>query len=49
MTWIGAAVALAAWLAGLLLGLGATANLLLVAAAVLLVAQAVTRRGRRAS
>ena len=41
MIWVAIAVALVLWLAGLLAQLGPLVNLLLVAAAVLLVAQVV--------
>ena len=44
MLWIAVAVLLVAWLAGLLLSLGPLVNLLLVAAAVLLVAQVINER-----
>jgi hypothetical protein len=44
MLWIAIAVLLVAWLAGLLLALGPLVNLLLVAAAVLLVAQVINER-----
>lgn len=44
MLWIAIAVLLVAWLAGLLLMLGPLVNLLLVAAAVLLVAQVINER-----
>lgn len=45
MLWVAIAVLLVAWLAGLLLQLGPLVNLLLVAAAVLLVAQVIRERG----
>ncbi|MEO8245831.1 MAG: DUF5670 family protein [Chloroflexota bacterium] len=44
MLWVAIAVLLVAWLAGLLLALGPLVNLLLVAAAVLLVAQVINER-----
>jgi hypothetical protein len=44
MLWVAIAVLLVAWLAGLLLMLGPLVNLLLVAAAVLLVAQVINER-----
>lgn len=44
MLWVAIAVLLVAWLAGLLLQLGPLVNLLLVAAAVLLVAQVIRER-----
>ena len=48
MIWVAIAVALVLWLAGLLANLGPLVNLLLVAAAVLLVAQVVNERDQRA-
>jgi hypothetical protein len=48
MIWIAIAAALVLWLAGLLANLGPLVNLLLVAAAVLLVAQVVNERDQRA-
>jgi hypothetical protein len=48
MIWVAIAVALVLWLAGLLAQLGPLVNLLLVAAAVLLVAQVVNERDQRA-
>ena len=45
MIWIAVAVLLVLWLAGLLLQLGPLVNLLLVAAAVLLVAEVIRERG----
>ncbi len=47
MIWVAIAVALVLWLAGLLANLGPLVNLLLVAAAILLVAQVVNERDRR--
>jgi hypothetical protein len=44
MIWIGIAVFLVAWFIGLLLQLGPLVNLLLVAAAVLLVVQVINER-----
>ncbi len=44
MIWIAIAVALVLWLIGLLLEMGAIVNLLLVAAAVLLVVQLLNER-----
>ena len=44
MIWIGVAVALVLWLAGLLLQIGPIVNLLLVVAAVLLVVQVINER-----
>lgn len=44
MLWVAVAVLLVLWLAGLLLSLGPLVNLLLVAAAVLLVAQVIRER-----
>ncbi len=44
MLWVAIAALLVAWLAGLLLALGPLVNLLLVAAAVLLVAQVINER-----
>lgn len=44
MLWIAVAVLLILWLAGLLMTLGPLVNLLLVAAAVLLVAQVIRER-----
>jgi hypothetical protein len=44
MLWVAIAMLLVAWLAGLLLMLGPLVNLLLVAAAVLLVAQVINER-----
>ena len=44
MLWVAIAVLLVAWLAGLLLAMGPLVNLLLVAAAVLLVAQVINER-----
>jgi hypothetical protein len=46
--WVAIAVALVLWLAGLLANIGPLVNLLLVAAAVLLVAQVVNERDQRA-
>jgi len=46
MIWIGIAVLLVAWFIGLLLQLGPLVNLLLVAAAVLLVVQVINERER---
>jgi len=46
--WVAIAAALVLWLAGLLANLGPMVNLLLVAAAVLLVAQVVNERDQRA-
>jgi hypothetical protein len=46
--WVAIAAALVLWLAGLLANLGPLVNLLLVAAAVLLVAQVVNERDQRA-
>ena len=48
MIWVGIAAALVLWLAGLLANLGPLVNLLLVAAAILLVAQVVNERDQRA-
>jgi hypothetical protein len=48
MIWIAVAVALVAWLAGLLLQVGPLVNLLLVLAAVLLVIQVINEREDRA-
>jgi hypothetical protein len=48
MIWVAIAAALVLWLAGLLANLGPLVNLLLVAAAVLLVAQVVNERDQRA-
>jgi len=48
MIWVAIAGALVLWLAGLLANLGPLANLLLVAAAILLVAQVVNERDQRA-
>jgi hypothetical protein len=48
MIWVAIAVALVLWLAGLLAQLGPLVNLLLVAAAILLVAQVVNERDQRA-
>lgn len=48
MIWIAIAAALVLWLAGLLANLGPLVNLLLVAAAILLVAQVVNERDQRA-
>jgi len=47
MIWVAIAVALVLWLAGLLANVGPLVNLLLVAAAILLVAQVVNERDRR--
>ena len=44
MLWVAVAVLLVLWLAGLLMTLGPLVNLLLVAAAVLLVAQVIRER-----
>ncbi len=44
MLWVAVAVLLVLWLAGLLLSMGPLVNLLLVAAAVLLVAQVIRER-----
>ena len=44
MIWIGIAVTLVAWFIGLLLQFGPLVNLLLVAAAVLLVVQVINER-----
>jgi hypothetical protein len=46
--WVAIAAALVLWLAGLLANLGPLVNLLLVAAAVLLVAQVVNERDQHA-
>jgi len=46
--WVAIAVALMLWLAGLLANLGPLVNLLLVAAAILLVAQVVNERDQHA-
>jgi hypothetical protein len=48
MIWVAIAAALVLWLAGLLANLGPLVNLLLVAAAILLVAQVVNERDQRA-
>jgi O-antigen ligase len=48
MIWVAIAVALVLWLAGLLAQLGPLVNLLLVAAAILLVAHVVNERDQRA-
>jgi hypothetical protein len=48
MIWIAIAAALVLWLAGLLANLGPLVNLLLVAAAILLVAQVVNERDQQA-
>jgi len=48
MIWVAIAAALVLWLAGLLANLGPLVNLLLVAAAILLVAQVVSERDQRA-
>lgn len=48
MIWVAIAAALVLWLAGLLANIGPLVNLLLVAAAVLLVAQVVNERDQRA-
>jgi len=48
MIWVAIAGALVLWLAGLLANLGPLVNLLLVAAAILLVAQVVNERDQRA-
>ena len=48
MIWVAIAAALVLWLAGLLANLGPLINLLLVAAAILLVAQVVNERDQRA-
>jgi len=45
--WVAIAVALVLWLAGLLAQLGPLVNLLLVAAAILLVVQVVNERDQR--
>jgi hypothetical protein len=45
--WVAIAAALVLWLAGLLANLGPLVNLLLVAAAILLVAQVVNERDQR--
>jgi hypothetical protein len=47
MIWVAIAAALVLWLAGLLANLGPLVNLLLVAAAILLVAQVVNERDQR--
>ena len=47
MIWVAIAVALVLWLAGLLAQLGPLVNLLLVAAAILLVVQVVNERDQR--
>jgi hypothetical protein len=47
MIWIATAVALIAWLAGVLLRLGQWVNLFLLAAAVLLVIQVIEERRAR--
>jgi uncharacterized protein DUF5670 len=47
MIWVAIAVALVLWLAGLLADRGPLVNLLLVAAAILLVAQVVNERDQR--
>ncbi len=44
MLWVAVAVLLVLWLAGLLLSMGPLVNLLVVAAAVLLVAQVIRER-----
>jgi len=46
--WVAIAAALVLWLAGLLANLGPLVNLLLVAAAILLVAQVVNERDQHA-
>ena len=48
MIWVAIAAALVLWLAGLLANLGPLVNLLLVAAAILLVAQVVNERDQHA-
>ena len=48
MIWVAIAAALVLWLAGLLANLGPLVNLLLVAAAILLVAQVVNERDQQA-
>lgn len=48
MIWIAVAVALVLWLVGLLAQIGPIVNLLLVAAAVLLVVQVINEREGRA-
>ena len=48
MIWVAIAIALVLWLAGLLAQLGPLVNLLLVAAAILLVVQVVNERDQRA-
>ena len=48
MIWVAIAAVLVLWLAGLLANLGPLVNLLLVAAAILLVAQVVNERDQRA-
>ena len=48
MIWVAIAIALVLWLAGLLAQLGPLVNLLLVAAAILLVVQVVNERNQRA-
>jgi len=48
MIWIAIAAALVLWLAGLLANLGPLVNLLLVAAAILLVAQVINERDQQA-
>ena len=48
MIWVAIAAALVLWLVGLLANLGPLVNLLLVAAAILLVAQVVNERDQRA-
>jgi hypothetical protein len=45
--WVAIAIALVLWLAGLLAQLGPLVNLLLVAAAILLVVQVVNERDQR--
>lgn len=47
MIWVAIAIALVLWLAGLLAQLGPLVNLLLVAAAILLVVQVVNERDQR--
>jgi hypothetical protein len=48
MIWVAIAAAQVLWLAGVLANLGPLVNLLLVAAAILLVAQVVNERDQRA-
>ena len=47
MIWVAIAIALVLWLAGLVAQLGPLVNLLLVAAAILLVVQVVNERDQR--